>query len=237
MKTKLFCFPYAGGSASLYYNWKHKVPDDIEIIPVELAGRGSRASEPLYSTFEELINDIYPWVKEQILNGPYALFGFSMGGLIAYEVYRRALKDRMPLPHHLFIVGREAPNTEIFKVNHLNDTDFIEEVYSYDGMSTELYQNKEVLKYFLPILRSDFGIHETYVIQEKLDKIYTNITVWYGKNDKSIIFENINKWEELAAKTIEIIELDCGHFLLSKYETTIIKAISNQLQKQLSINS
>lgn len=41
-KVRIFCIPYAGGSASIYNKWKKYVGSDFELILIELAGRGSR---------------------------------------------------------------------------------------------------------------------------------------------------------------------------------------------------
>jgi surfactin synthase thioesterase subunit len=238
MNVKLFCFPYAGGSASLFVKWKNKLPEHIEVVPVELSGRGGRIDEPLYKSFDQLIEDIYPIVKKGIGQcDAYALLGFSMGGLIAYEIYRQLRKEEMPIPDHLFIIGREAPNTDIFKVNHLNDHDFIEEVYSYDGMPQQLYENKEILKFFLPILRADFGIHETYEFRGEIEKMLCNLTVWYGMDDKSIIHKNVYKWKDYAMAACKFIELEGGHFIIKQHQSTILNTISNCLSNQFSIQS
>ena len=42
---KLLCFPYAGGSASLFRSWAAALPGDVEISGVELPGRGGRMGE------------------------------------------------------------------------------------------------------------------------------------------------------------------------------------------------
>ena len=58
-KTKLFCFPHAGGSAFSYAKWKNHFNPYIEVVPVELAGRGYRIEENLYQSMEEAVNDVY----------------------------------------------------------------------------------------------------------------------------------------------------------------------------------
>ncbi len=45
--TKLFCVPFAGGSAANFTAWKKYLHDSIELNPVELSGRGKRLNEPL----------------------------------------------------------------------------------------------------------------------------------------------------------------------------------------------
>lgn len=232
MAINLFCFPYAGGSASFYVKWINKLPDHINVIPVELAGRGRRTGEPLYKTFDELIDDIYPKIKKRAANEKFAFFGFSMGSLIAYEIYSRLKRDGVSLPEHLFLVGREAPNSEINKVHHLNDKEFIDEIYSYDGMPKELYDNKDLVNYFMPVLRADFKIHETYqhpVVPKKID---SKITLWFGLNDKSIIQTNVYKWIDFAGGEIEIIPYKGGHFFGKSVEADILERISQELNEQ-----
>lgn len=52
---KLFCLPYAGSSCNIYYPWKSKFPSSIEIVPIELAGRGKRFDEPQYKEFNQAV--------------------------------------------------------------------------------------------------------------------------------------------------------------------------------------
>ena len=81
-KIKLFCFPHLGGSASIYYQWKTMIHKNIEIIPIELAGRGERNKEPFCKNFKELLLDISIQITNNHLE-KYAFFGHSMGALIA----------------------------------------------------------------------------------------------------------------------------------------------------------
>ena len=52
---KLFCIPHAGGSAAVYSRWKKYLDSSIELIPVELSGRGIRMGEKLYDSLKEAI--------------------------------------------------------------------------------------------------------------------------------------------------------------------------------------
>ena len=85
-KIKLFCFPYAGGSAAAYNKWRQYLDKHIELRPVELAGRGRRIYDPLYQSIEEAVDDVYQLISPELAKGPYAFFGHSMGGIIAYEL-------------------------------------------------------------------------------------------------------------------------------------------------------
>jgi medium-chain acyl-[acyl-carrier-protein] hydrolase len=113
---KLICYSYAGGSASMYNKWKDLVDASIEIFPMEYAGRGSRAMEPLYATFEHLVEDMFEQTcKILSKHEEYALFGHSMGGLVTYELYKRLLEAGFSQPQHVFLSARENSRIRYFK--------------------------------------------------------------------------------------------------------------------------
>src|SRR5438128_11096986 len=47
-RLRLFCFPYAGGGASLYRSWAEPLASVAEILSVQLPGRENRLGERLY---------------------------------------------------------------------------------------------------------------------------------------------------------------------------------------------
>ena len=66
---KLFCIPYAGGSASVYSGWNPILRENIQLVPVELSGKGVRAAEPLYENWEDALEDVYSSITEKIEPG------------------------------------------------------------------------------------------------------------------------------------------------------------------------
>ena len=77
---------------------------------VELAGRGKRIYDPLYQSIEEAVNDVYSKISHELTKGPYAIFGHSMGGIIAYELAYKIRDNHLPEPLHIFFSGRGAPH-------------------------------------------------------------------------------------------------------------------------------
>ena len=107
---KLFCIPYAGGSASVYSGWNPILRENIQLVPVELSGKGVRAAEPLYENWEDALEDVYSSITEKIEPGEeYALFGHSMGSWIAYEILKILCRKKMPQPLHVFFSGNTPP--------------------------------------------------------------------------------------------------------------------------------
>lgn len=101
-KLKLFCVPYAGGSSSIYLKWKPLLEWRIEIIPLELRGRGSRFDEPFYENFSDAIQDLYHAIRPQIENERYAFFGHSMGSLMIHDLIQKIEDNNLQSPEHVF---------------------------------------------------------------------------------------------------------------------------------------
>src|SRR4051812_533170 len=108
---KIFCLPYAGGSAVIYKEWIPFFPADLKMTGIEYAGHGNRSNQPLYKDVEEAITDVYNIILKQISDGlPYAIFGHSMGAMLAFEVVKKLRTNNQQLPVHIFFSGRGAPH-------------------------------------------------------------------------------------------------------------------------------
>lgn len=230
-KIKLFCLPYAGASAIVYSRWKKYLSSEIEICPVELAGRGRRFSSPNYSSMEEAVEDVYNSIKHNLDDVPYALFGHSMGSIIAFELYYRIKRLKHKGPVHIFFSGRGAPKNHSLDrkvIYHLPDDEFLKEVMEYGGMPEEFVGNRELLDIFMPVLRSDFKIIDTYNYIQGNEKIDCNITVLNGIEDNTIK-GSINDWEDYISGTFQVVNFDGGHFFINNQEESVTNVINKVL--------
>jgi medium-chain acyl-[acyl-carrier-protein] hydrolase len=160
---RLFCFPYAGSGASIYRTWGEELPDTVEICPVQLPGRENRYVEPLYSRFEPLIEALCNGLKP-LLDLPYALFGYSMGAFIAFEL-ARTLRWRGDCgPKRLFISARRGPRLPDTRqaISELPDAEFIQQLDTYEGTPKDVIKDSEIMACYLSTLRADFKLCETY---------------------------------------------------------------------------
>jgi surfactin synthase thioesterase subunit len=107
---RLFCLPHAGGGATAFRSWTAELPAFVQLCPVQLPGRETRLSEALCTHMDPLVEamdrELRPW-----LDIPYAVFGHSMGALLAFEWVRKLQRERSSLPAWLFLSGRRAPDT------------------------------------------------------------------------------------------------------------------------------
>jgi surfactin synthase thioesterase subunit len=88
----LLCVPHAGGGASAYRPWMRAgIPGVpwVSVVPVRLPGREQRMGEAPCSNLGLLLETALAALTG-IFARPFALFGHSMGALIAFELARRS---------------------------------------------------------------------------------------------------------------------------------------------------
>lgn len=233
----LICFPYAGGSSSIYSKWKHFADENIKVIPVELAGRGKRLKEPFYKNMAETIDDVFREISPLLDKQPYALFGHSMGSSIVFELSHKILQNKKNGPVHLFVSGRCPPiiHKEDKKIHQLPDNEFMTEILETGGTPAEVFENKELREIFLPILRADYKMIEDYNYIDKDIKLNCGISVFNGKEDKMTTYQKIRKWEEYTTGKTEVYEFEGGHFFIHNYGSEIMNIINKTL-KELPVN-
>lgn len=235
-KMKLFCFPYAGGSATVYNSWRPFLYRDIELSPVELAGRGRRIKESYCDSITETADDVYGKIVQDLDAVPYALLGHSMGSAIALELTHKIVAQGHKMPLHVFFSGRNAPhiNRTDEKMFHLmTEEQFRKEVVELGGTPKEFFEHPELMEIFLPLLRSDFKNNETYSQDENnIDPLDCNITVMYGTEDEMITSE-MKEWEKYTRRDFKLHALDGGHFYLFDMAAEVVDLINNILIEEL----
>ncbi|MGE4512796.1 MAG: thioesterase II family protein [Chryseobacterium sp.] len=232
MKINLYSIPYAGGSSVVYNKWSENLQSSVNIKPVELSGRGKRFSEPLYEDIHEAVEDIFNSIKEEITEIPYALFGHSMGALIAFELAQRIRKAGLPSPVHIFISGRSAPHvnkTGEKMYSRMDDVKFRQEVLNLGGTPKEFFSHPELLELFLPVLKNDFRLVENYSYNYNYQPLNVDMTVLLGKGDDLTETEG-ESWSEYTTESCEITYLEGGHFFINEQRLNITQIINNSLK-------
>jgi surfactin synthase thioesterase subunit len=238
---KLFCFPYAGGSSAIFNRWKSYVDTDIEIKAIELAGRGKRIHEDHYSDFNEVIEDVFSLIVDEIKKGEnYAFFGHSMGAKIAYELAQQILGMGFPGPEHIFFSGRGAPyvlGKNEKEYHKLPDDEFKQEILKLGGTPKEFFEHPELLEVFLPLLKNDFKLAARDVIGKEINPLPCDISVFLGKEEE-LTAEQIDSWKNYTTQNCSIYYFNGGHFFINENVEEIVGRINNTLQYfSNSINS
>jgi medium-chain acyl-[acyl-carrier-protein] hydrolase len=233
-RLRLFCFPYAGGGASIYQTWAKQLPDTVEVCPVQLPGRGARTKEKPFTDMMLLIKALAAALVP-LMDKPYAFFGHSMGALIGFELARYVRRHRSPLPVHLFISGRSAPQITGSEraMSDLSEVEFIEELIRLNGTPREVIDNPELMSLMIPLLRADFLLCESYVykVEAPLD---CSISVFGGLQDVETGPEKLEGWREQTSRGFVKRILPGDHFFLHSQRAVLLQLLAQELYTHLS---
>ncbi len=233
-RIRLFCFPYAGGGASIFRTWSENVPPEIEICPVQLPGRENRLLDSPFSRILPLVDAVASALLPY-LDMPYAFFGHSMGSLISFELARYLRKVEYDLaPVHLFISGHRAPQLPDLDppTHRLPDPQFIEELRRLKGTPEEVLQNSELLHLLIPLLRADFALCETYSYTE--DKpLSCPISAYGGIQDSEVSRDLIAAWHKQTSNFFKLRFFVGDHFFVHKEQVSLLQILSLELLNAL----
>lgn len=227
---KLYCFPYAGGSARIYYPWSQHIPASVELCPVELPGRGTLMELPLCQSMSELVEFVYRQIHTEIRSKPFAFYGHSMGGSIAYELSHYIWERNGILPQQLFLSGRRPPHLKRKQepIYNLPDVEFKNKLIDLEGTPAELLENDQFFELFEPILRADFKIAETYQHTSKKRKLDVPFTVLTGMTD-SMSTEDMQEWENYTSGSCDVHVFEGGHFFIHNHTEKITNLVQQKL--------
>jgi len=227
--VRLFCFPYAGGSANIYRAWPNILPHSIEVYSLNLPGRGVRLHEPPFTQIEALVKSAAQAILPY-LDKPAAFFGHSMGALISFELIRRLRKYYSFQPAYLFASGRMAPQLNDLDppTYGLPDDEFIQEIRRLSGTPREVIDNPELMRLMLPTLRADFHLCQTYCYTPD-EAIDCPITVFGGLQDYETPRESLEAWSEHTKAAFRLRMLQGDHFFINHEQQLILGALAQDL--------
>lgn len=229
---KLFCVPYAGGSSTIFSPWKTIINKEIEIKQLELPGHGVRMTEDLLENIEEVVEDLYIQVINTLKSQEqYALFGHSMGAVIVYELQRKLQNENLEKNlKHIFYSGRFPPHIpEEERIHELSNESLKEKLISMGGIPKEFEKNKELFDFFLPVLRSDFKLLETYSC-DNIQPSKSDISIFYGTNDIPAVLFDLDEWAKYTKNNCEFYEFYGNHFFINDNLNKVIDVIEKKLK-------
>jgi surfactin synthase thioesterase subunit/phosphopantetheinyl transferase len=227
------CLPHAGGAASLYRRWPDGLPAGVEVCAVQLPGRETRFSELAYWRWQPLVAALAEALRGAI-DRPYALFGHSLGALLAFELVRQFRRQGVPQPAHLFVAANPAPHQRPAEppLHTLPDSQFVVELGKRNGTPEAVLDNVELMQLFLPLLRADFAVSETYAFQgdQPLD---CPISAFGGLHDGQVTAEEVEAWRELTTGGFERHMFPGDHFFPATLRGALLEQMSLVLRRHL----
>jgi medium-chain acyl-[acyl-carrier-protein] hydrolase len=228
-KLRLFCFPYAGGSAVVYRNWSDALGPDVEVCAVQFPGRTTRMRETPFTDLNALINALVPHLLSW-LNKPFAFFGHSLGALVAFELTRALHTAGATEPIHLYISGRRSPQTPRTEppIHALEDGLFINRLRELGGTPEEVLTDQSLLQILMPTLRADFSLNDTYTYLTA-PQLNTPITAFAGEHDRQACVAQVSDWSRYTDGRFTLHTLPGGHFFVHEQESILLALLSASL--------
>jgi medium-chain acyl-[acyl-carrier-protein] hydrolase len=193
---RLFCFPYAGGGASVFRAWASELPKDVEVCAIQLPGRENRLLHEPYTDIRAIARALASALVP-FLDRPYAFFGHSMGSLVAFELARELRRRSQRGPDHLIASGHRAPQLTSRRqpIHDLPQDAFLDALRRLNGTPEEVLRDPELMALVLPTLRGDFGLCERYAYgpDEPLD---CPISAFGGLHDPDVGHDDLSGWRE-----------------------------------------
>jgi medium-chain acyl-[acyl-carrier-protein] hydrolase len=233
-QLRLFCFPYAGGGASIFRTWSDDLPPQIEVYPIQPPGRENRLADPLFTELPALVEALAVALRPH-LTMPFAFFGHSLGALVSFEVARELWNNEGLQPVQLFVSGCAGPcvaKREPPFIHTLPESDFVAELRRLNGTPETVLQHPELMQLMLPVLRADFGMRETYTyIAGEL--LASPILAFGGTRDRLISRADLEMWHHETKGMFTLRMIPGDHFFLHSARVTLLQMLSHELLRVL----
>lgn len=223
---QLFCLPYSGASAMVYSRWRRSLPEWLRVQPVELPGRGARLGEGLHTDLHALARQLAGELAPRI-QGPYAVFGHSLGGLLGFELVHALREQGVAEPVALIASGTAAPTRrEDYDRDFAepkNDDELKQQLRDLQGTPAEVLDNQELMALTLPVLRADFLMCGRYHYRARAP-LHCPIHVLGGVNDKATQ-DQLIAWQAEGCGSFSLDMLPGGHFFVHEHQAKVLRLL------------
>jgi len=226
--TKLICLPYAGAGASFYRPWTALAGDALEIVPLQLPGRERLIDEEPYRDAHQAVDGLLAQLREQLGDGDghqVALFGHSLGAVLAYELAHRLVEEPGVELRHVFVSGSPEPaRGRERRATGLSDEEFLARVGDFAGYHHPALDDPEMREMILPALRADVEMHESY--EPSTDSpLDAPLTVVRGEDDDLVGYDDAESWSKVAGRDFEHVEVPGGHMYLTDAAPALVRLV------------
>jgi surfactin synthase thioesterase subunit len=233
---RLFCFPQAGGAAAAYRDWPAGLPESVEVLAIQAPGRGWRLKEPAYADLSNLVEAACDAMRPQ-LTCPYALFGHSMGAVVAFEVASRLTREGSE-PAALFVAAWQSPGLPNShpSFEHLSDSEFVEAIdQRFGGIPDVIRNSPEMLALLLPTLRTDVTALANYRYRPE-GILSTPVYALGGTEDPTVTEHELSAWREVTRGPFLSRMFRGDHFFIDSSRSEVLALVASALDA-LSISS
>jgi methylmalonyl-CoA epimerase len=226
---RLFCFPYAGGNAAVYHGLRKAAGPHLAVCPVELPGRGRRRALALHTLMGPLVRELADDLEAD-LDRPFAFFGHSLGGLIAFELARELRERGAPEPSQLFLSAIAPPQTprDRSPLHSAGDAEIGRRLRILGGTPQELLEDAQMMALTIPVLRADSSVLERYAYRPG-PPLVQPLTVFGALDDPVAPPECLGGWRRHSVRGMRQRLYPGGHFYLHEAAADVMRSIEESL--------
>lgn len=230
---RLFCLPFAGGTSAIYRGWGKKLSRSIEVVPLQPPGRGARLQEQPLRRVPDIVRSACDAIQFR-LDRPYALFGHSLGGFLAFEITRELRRRGTRPPSHLLVSATPGPSQRVRRapIHELPDLELIEHVERMGGTPAAVSGNAELMRLMLPALRADFEAYATYRYEPD-EPVHCPLSVYGGLRDHLVTRRNLEGWRAETRADCSIRMIPGDHFYVLSRRELLLHVLSEDLARLL----
>jgi medium-chain acyl-[acyl-carrier-protein] hydrolase len=230
---RIICIPFPGGSASAFLRWPELLPEHIEVCAVQLPGRQKRIAEAPFTDLHDCVNELSTFLGPLIREMPFAIYGDCASAFIAFELCRYLDKEYDITPSALFVTCCRAPQLPLTRqyIYHLPDQEFKQALVGLGFVPHWLQQNDRAFSGFLPLIRADFEMVETYQSNESGNFNFPIVAI-SAKHDTSCTLEEMRQWQAHTNSSFRLEIIDGGHNLSESHTEKIASMITNTLDAE-----
>jgi medium-chain acyl-[acyl-carrier-protein] hydrolase len=225
--VRLFCFPHAGGSAANYRSWASRLPRDIDVLPVQFPGRGTRIVEPVAHSWLDLIDSVRSGLAPY-LSRQFAFFGHSMGALIAFDLARRLREEGVATPIHLFLSASPAPHLIPKQLVVPADDVLINELRYSAGISPDVFEHPELLELVLEAYRIDLSLLADYSYRPGRP-LQCPIIALGGTMDEEVPLSCLEAWRGYTSSAFTVRMFPGGHLFVETDPSQVLDVMRDEL--------
>jgi medium-chain acyl-[acyl-carrier-protein] hydrolase len=214
----------------LLHSWLNGLPPEVDLCPIHLPGREKRRREPPFVRMESLVQTL-AGALEPFLDIPFAFFGHSVGSLMAFEMTREFRRQGLGSPVRLFVSAHAAPQIPRFvePIHQRPESEFIAElVKRYDAIPAVILEDKDMMEMFLPVLRADLEILETYTYRPEAP-LDCPISTLGGVLDSTVATSQLEAWQQQTLHSFRLHMFPGKHFFLKEARPQVLRTICSDL--------
>ncbi|GEM_PF-5859077 len=235
--SRLIYLPYAGGNAASCHYLKPHLTMDVALYGVEPPGHGMNFA-PLLDDYDRLfanyVEGLLPYLQP-----PYVLMGYSLGGLMAYDLMCYLQSHNLPAPE-FGVIAATVPPQLMAKVqqkkgwHQMTDEEILSDIMETGGVAKELQTDLELLRMFIPVYRADSRVFHSFS-HRNWPLLRTPLKIFGGTADEDIPPDSLEEWKK-SGNDVTVTLLEGGHMFLTERGAELGHTITRSLE-QLALTS